>query len=145
MKRPGIMMVEVLRSLFRKPATVLYPFVKAPMPKRFRGKLSFRPELCIGCRLCMKDCPTSAITINKVGEKRFECVIDLARCVYCAQCVDSCPKDALRSTAEFELASLQRDKLTMVFHAKEVQAPAEPPKENPAPSPKSEPDPDKKA
>ncbi|MHB9020155.1 MAG: 4Fe-4S dicluster domain-containing protein, partial [Minisyncoccota bacterium] len=66
---------------------------------------------CIGCKICMKDCPSNAITINKVGDKQFEAVIDLDKCVYCAQCVDSCPKKALESTKEFELAQLDKNKL----------------------------------
>jgi formate hydrogenlyase subunit 6/NADH:ubiquinone oxidoreductase subunit I len=135
------MLWTVLISLFKKPATVLYPAVKVKMPDQFRGKLIFDTDKCIGCKLCMKDCPSDAIKINKVGEKRFECVIDLARCIYCAQCVDSCPRDALHATAEFELAGLKRDVLTMVFHAN----PAPPPKENPAPTPKNEPGSENKA
>ena len=147
MKMPGRMIWTVLLSLFKKPATVLYPFVKVQMPQEFRGKLIFDPNKCIGCKLCMKDCPTAAITINKVGEKRFECVIDLSRCIYCAQCVDSCPRDALHATAEFELASLKRDTLTMVFHANqappaspEKPAPPQDQKQVPAAAPKTEPE-----
>lgn len=131
MKMPGRMLWTVLMSLFKKPATVMYPAVPVKMPDQFRGKIVFDAEKCIGCKLCMKDCPTAAIAINKVGDKRFECVIDLARCIYCAQCVDSCPRDALHATAEFELASLNRDVLTMVFHAKDAPPPADPAKDNP--------------
>jgi ferredoxin len=47
--------------------------------------------------LCVRDCPSEAISINKIGEKRFEAIIDLDRCVYCGQCVSSCNKDALES------------------------------------------------
>ena len=123
MKRPGKMMSQVLRSIFKRPATTKYPFVKSVMPEKFRGKLKFYPERCIGCRLCMKDCPSNAITIKKVGEKQFECEIDLGKCIYCAQCVDSCMKKALESTREFELASLDREKLKVTFRGDDKQDP----------------------
>ena len=123
MKRPGKMMSQVLRSIFKRPATTRYPFVKSGMPEKFRGKLKFYPERCIGCKLCMKDCPSNAITIKKIGEKQFECEIDLGKCIYCAQCVDSCMKKALESTREFELASLDREKLKVTFRGDDKQDP----------------------
>ena len=68
--------------------------------------------------LCMRDCPTGAITIKKVGEKKFVAEIDLSRCIYCGQCVDSCPKGALETTKEFELAKTHSDELKVVLDAK---------------------------
>ena len=119
--RPGKMLREVLGSIFKKPATNLYPAQKMDMPEGFRGKIKFDPEKCIGCKMCMRDCPTNAITINKVGEGKFEAVFDLSRCIYCAQCVDSCPKKALEPTKEVELAQLDKHKLKVVFSYKENQ------------------------
>jgi len=116
--RPGVMIELVLKSLFKKPVTVKYPFEKMEMPGKFRGKLKFESEKCIGCLLCVKDCPADAIKIVKVGEKKFEAQIDLGKCVYCAQCVDSCPTKALAITPEYELAQIDRDKLRIVYHAK---------------------------
>lgn len=118
MIRPGKMMIQVLRSFFKKPVTTTYPLEKIEMPDKFRGKLKYYPEKCIGCLLCMKDCPSNAITIRKVSEKKFQAEIDLSRCIYCAQCVDSCPKKALESTREFELAKVNRGELKVVFDAK---------------------------
>ncbi len=115
MKRPGTMIREVLRSATRKPLTVRYPFVKVHMPPKFRGKLAFNPSTCIGCKICERDCPSAAITIRKIADKKFECDIDLAKCIYCAQCVDSCPRKSLATTEDFELAQLSRGKLKVVY------------------------------
>ncbi len=125
MRRPGRMVRQVLREAMKKPATVLYPFVKVTMPEKFRGKLLFTAGQCIGCRLCMKDCPTNAIQIRKIADKQFEADIDMGRCIYCAQCVDSCPKKALEATSEFELAHTQRDKLRTTFRGKPPSEPQE--------------------
>ncbi|MGA2916229.1 MAG: 4Fe-4S binding protein [Sedimentisphaerales bacterium] len=117
MIRPGRMIVQVLRSIFKKPATTKYPYVKTEMPDKFRGKLKYYPEKCIGCMLCMKDCPSDAIVIKKIGEKKYIAEIDLSRCIYCGQCVDTCPKDALESTKEFELAKVDKKELKVVLGA----------------------------
>jgi formate hydrogenlyase subunit 6/NADH:ubiquinone oxidoreductase subunit I len=87
------------------------------MPEGFRGRLKYYPEKCIGCKMCMRDCPAGAITIRQAGEKKFEAEINLARCIYCAQCVDVCPKKALEATCEFELAQLDSSRLKIVFDA----------------------------
>ena len=115
MIRPGKMIQQVLASLFKKPATTMYPFVKINMPENFRGKLKFYPEKCIGCKMCMRDCPSGAIVIRKVADKVFEADVDLGKCIYCAQCVDTCPKKALEATKDFELAKLDRNKLKVTF------------------------------
>lgn len=117
MIHPGKMAREVFNALFTKPATVQYPFIKNPMPARFRGKITFDSTKCIGCKLCMRDCPANAIVITKVGEKQFQAEFCLDRCIYCAQCVESCPKKALAATAEYELAQFQRNQLKVTFHA----------------------------
>lgn len=117
MIRPGAMIKLLLQTVFKKPATLNYPAVRSGMPEGFRGKIKFYPEKCIGCKMCMRDCPTQAIEIKKIGEKQFEAEINLARCIYCGQCVDSCVKKALEVTAEFELAQLDPAKLKIVFHA----------------------------
>lgn len=125
MIRPGMMLKQVLGSLFKKSATSRYPFKKSAMPDHYRGKIIFHPQLCIGCQMCVKDCPSNAIAIRKTGDRCFEADFNLAKCIYCAQCVDSCAKKALESTKEFELAVLDKNKLKVTFSADIKEAPKE--------------------
>ena len=112
MKHPGRIMPEVLKSLFKKPATTTYPKEKAVIPKNFRGKIKFDSKTCIGCKICMRDCPAKAVEISPTDqEKVFKAKFYLDRCIYCAQCVDSCPRKALSSSEQFELANYNRANL----------------------------------
>jgi len=112
-KGPAKMLSLVFGSAFKKPATVLYPFEPAQVFDGFRGKLKFDQAKCIGCKICVRDCPSLAIEIFKISEteKIFKAVVRLDRCIYCGQCTDSCPKDALEMTKEFTLAHFNRESL----------------------------------
>ena len=116
--RPGKIIRQVLFSLTKKPVTINYPGEKHAMPQGFRGKLKFYPEKCVGCQMCVKDCPSGAIAIKKIAEKEFQAEINLGKCIYCAQCVDSCMKKALEATSEFALAPLDSSILKVTFPAK---------------------------
>jgi len=117
MNVPGKIMKLLISSLFKKPATIKYPSDDRKMSKGFRGKILFNPDNCVGCKLCMRDCPSGAIEIKKIDEKKFEMEIDLAKCIYCGQCADSCLKKAIEVSDEFELASLNSDKLKIFYNA----------------------------
>lgn len=113
--RIGAFIPELLRHLFRKPATVDYPFEKLEVPSGFRGSPYLRPETCIVCRACERDCPAEAIEILSVNEaeKRFKMIIHNDRCIHCAQCVDSCPTDAMQMDTRFEISDYDRHNLKM--------------------------------
>ncbi len=115
--RPGRMVLSVLGSLFKKPATIKYPFASFKMPDHFRGQPKFDSSKCTGCRLCIRDCPSQAITITKVGDRKFEASIDLGKCVYCAQCAETCPRKVIEISTDFELAQTDRGTLKVTFHA----------------------------
>ncbi len=112
----------VLGSLFSKPATTKYPFVPFKMPDKFRGPPRFDADLCNGCKLCSRDCPSGAITITKVGDKRFDQTVDLGRCVYCGQCAETCPRKVITITPEFELAQIVKDNFKVTYHASPAPA-----------------------
>ncbi|HMN59711.1 MAG TPA: 4Fe-4S binding protein [Anaerolinea sp.] len=114
----GTMFGDVLRSLFRSPATELFPYVRKPSPDRLRGKLVWEPEKCAGCMLCVKDCPSDAIelvVLDKVN-KKFVLRYHADRCTFCAQCVVSCRFDCLHMSSEmWELASTQKEPFTVYY------------------------------
>ena len=113
--RVAVFLPELLKHLFRKPATVDYPFRKLEVPAGFRGTPFLHPELCIVCRACERDCPAEAIEISSVNEaeKTFQMIIHNDRCVHCAQCVDSCPTTpkAMDMDHLFEISDFDRHDL----------------------------------
>jgi formate hydrogenlyase subunit 6/NADH:ubiquinone oxidoreductase subunit I len=62
--------------------------------------------------MCHKVCPANAIELYPVqtGEKQSKrIVIYLARCTFCGECVDACPKDAITMNKNFMLADTDRN------------------------------------
>lgn len=83
-----------LRSLFKKPETVLYPFEERPAPEGMRGHIEVDMKDCILCGICQKRCPTGAITVSKDNETW---TINTFDCIQCQVCVRDCPQHCLRS------------------------------------------------
>ena len=119
-----------LKTLFSRPATVMYPVEKEiPLP-RARGVIALDTEACTVCMLCARECPDWCIYIEGHKEAqapvepggrprarsvldRFD--IDFGLCMFCGICVEVCPFDALFWSPEYEysgrdLADLLHDK-----------------------------------
>ena len=99
-----------IKEMFRRKATVNYPFEKNPISPRFRGEHALRrypngEERCIACKLCEAICPAQAITIEaeprEDGSRRTTRYdIDMVKCIYCGFCQEACPVDAIIGTAK---------------------------------------------
>lgn len=127
--------ITIVKQLFQKPATNIFPAKYAPestlsfldkvarqevklhppitVPPGFRGKIAYDRENCTGCQQCYKICPTRAIEWLP-EEKKIK--VFVSRCCFCAQCVDVCPVNTLVMTEEFLLASYDKyaDELVIV-------------------------------
>jgi formate hydrogenlyase subunit 6/NADH:ubiquinone oxidoreductase subunit I len=118
MMRIGTMLRDVVESLFRKPVTEKYPFVRRDTPDRLRGQLTWNPEKCTGCALCSKDCPSNAIeviTVDRV-QKKFLVRYHMDRCTFCAQCVQNCRFKCMgMSSEQWELAAGSREPFTVLY------------------------------
>jgi formate hydrogenlyase subunit 6/NADH:ubiquinone oxidoreductase subunit I len=121
MKKIGKILFEALKFLFKKPVTSEYPYKKRSIHDSIAGMISFEQPKCIGCNMCVRNCPANAIKITKVADKVFGCVLSLANCIFCSQCVLSCPKKALHTTDNFELAQIDKSKLTVKLEELAVQ------------------------
>jgi NADH-quinone oxidoreductase subunit I len=91
-----------LKTLFKKPVTIMYPKVKEVLVPRARGVIALDQEACTVCMLCARNCPDWCIYIEGHKEERppekpggrvkvraeldrFD--IDYALCMYCGICV----------------------------------------------------------
>ena len=115
MRIPGYFIAEALRSLFKKRATILYPYRevdKIHTPDGLRGKIEFDREKCIGCQLCCRVCPAKAIEVIQ-DEKGKRPVFLIYRCIYCGQCAEVCPTKAIILTKIFENIALKKEDLVV--------------------------------
>jgi NAD(P)H-quinone oxidoreductase subunit I len=114
----GSMFGDIFKSLFKKPITEQYPFVKTDAPENLRGKLVWDPEKCTGCMLCIKDCPSNGIellVVDKVN-KKFVMRYNIDRCTFCAQCVVSCRFGCIEMSDEmWELASTRKEPFEVFY------------------------------
>ena len=107
--------------MFRKKATINYPFEKGPLSPRFRGEHALRrypngEERCIACKLCEAICPAQAITIESEiradGTRRTTRYdIDMVKCIYCGMCEEACPVDAIVQGPNMEFTKETREEL----------------------------------
>ena len=53
----------ILKRLFKKPATLMYPVVPREFQERTRGQVTIDVDNCIACGICVKACPMEVLEI----------------------------------------------------------------------------------
>ncbi len=53
-------------------------------------KKFYATDACIGCGLCVKNCPLSIISLNENGRPKWT-----GSCIHCMACINRCPKQAI--------------------------------------------------
>ena len=79
-------------AMLKEPETIQYPAQKRAVPEGLKGHIAVTIEECILCGICMKRCPTSAITVDKPASSWS---INRFRCVQCGFCARECPTGCL--------------------------------------------------
>lgn len=105
----------ILGSMFKKPATLMYPVVPREWEERTRGAVGIDGDNCIGCGLCAKACPTCAIEVDKAEGKW---TIQRMQCIQCSACVDSCPKKCLTMDNQYTIPDVEKVVDTVEIPAK---------------------------
>jgi formate hydrogenlyase subunit 6/NADH:ubiquinone oxidoreductase subunit I len=88
----------IVRSLFKKPATLMYPIVKREWVEGTRGNIQIEMKDCILCGICSKKCPTDALEVSR-SEGSWS--IHRMQCIQCNSCVDVCPKKCLLNLPDY--------------------------------------------
>ncbi|MFH1646779.1 MAG: 4Fe-4S binding protein, partial [Chloroflexota bacterium] len=86
--------IMVLCNCDRSDCGAMQSTVVKSTPVMFRAEYlaEVKPELCNGCRQCMRVCQFGAIGYSAAAKKIY---IDVGRCYGCGVCRASCTKDAI--------------------------------------------------
>lgn len=95
----------MLANLFKEPVTTKYPAEPIAFPEGSHGHIEIDIDVCISCNLCAINCPTGAITVDRV-KGTWE--INRMDCVQCGFCTRKCPKKCLHLLPGYTLPEREK-------------------------------------
>lgn len=99
---------NIMEALFSKPETIAYPAVMHKSSVGYRGSVRIIAENCIGCGLCVRDCPASALILEKDSKQSFRLIHYRDHCTSCGQCELSCKFNSIYLDNTYEEAFSKR-------------------------------------
>lgn len=99
---------NIMVTLFSKPETIAHPGASPKLSAGFRGSVSINGENCVGCSLCVLDCPAAALALDKKSRNCYRLIHYRDRCSYCGQCELSCKFNAIYMDKIYKEASAER-------------------------------------
>jgi ech hydrogenase subunit F len=88
----AVMLPTIMKNLFSKPETRLYPVEERTLYPNARGHIEFYSDKCSFCTLCAKRCPADAIKVDRANKTL---TFQPFRCIVCVACIEGCPKSAI--------------------------------------------------
>ena len=101
------MLKTILKQFSHKPVTTTFPAEPARHYDATRGHIVFDPSKCTSCTICMKRCPSQAITVDRAAKVW---TIDRFRCVICSQCVELCRFGAVALDPTYSASALPEER-----------------------------------
>ncbi len=105
---------ETAGSLIKEPVTVEYPEEFRDIPENYRGRIRLYLDLCVGCTTCSLVCPNATCQMEALdyeaprNKRGIFPRVDVASCIYCGLCEETCPTDAIRLDKEIPMSEYDR-------------------------------------
>ena len=115
-------------EFFAADVTQSYPDERWRMSPRTRGRVDMPLDpisgahKCTLCMMCVRACPNGSLEIvvgkGSDGKSRVldQYIYKLSTCTLCELCVESCNFDAIRMAQDYEMATYDRQALTMILN-----------------------------
>ena len=114
-----------LGNLTKKTSCEMYPVKHKEVAPGYRGAISYDPNKCVNCGMCMKVCSPGAITRTEVEKdegKEITYRFDWTSCTFCGMCQDFCTEKAITMTDHYEMVGNAEDLVTVATFFKKTPA-----------------------